>query len=99
MSKFNPISSMQIVTNCPLCDSKYDKKDVKLIDSKDGVATVYLNCPKCRSSMVMVIMTSSIGITSISMVSDFTEDDFEKIDESCIEYDDVLEMHKFLKNK
>ncbi|MCK5084425.1 MAG: hypothetical protein KAQ64_02120 [Candidatus Pacebacteria bacterium] len=99
MSKFNPISSMQIVTKCPLCDFKYDKNNIELIDSKDGIVTLYLNCQKCKGSMMMVIMTGAMGITSISMISDLVEDDLDKIKGSYVEYDDVLEMHKFLKNK
>lgn len=99
MPKFNPISSMQIVTKCPMCDFKYDKKDIKSVDSKEGIVTLYLNCKKCKSSMMMMIMAGVMGITSISMISDFTEDDLDKMEGSCVEYDDVLEMHKFLKNK
>lgn len=99
MSKFNPISNMQIVTKCPMCDFKYDKNNIKVVDSKDGVVTLYMNCQKCKSSVMMLVMTGAMGITSISMISDFIEDDIDKIGRSCIGYDDVLEMHKFLENK
>jgi transcription elongation factor Elf1 len=99
MAKPNPISNVQIATKCPMCDLNFNKEDVKTIDKKEGATTFFLNCSKCKSSVMMVIMTSALGITSISIVSDLAENDINKIKASCVEYDDVLEMHKFLKNK
>jgi hypothetical protein len=99
MAKSNPVSNVQIATKCPMCDFKFSKEDIKTIDSKEGAATFFLNCSKCKSSVMIVIMTSALGITSISMVSDLAEKDLGKIKTACVEYDDVLEMHKFLKNK
>lgn len=99
MAKFNPISNVQIAAKCPMCDSKFSKEDIKTIDSKEGAATFFLNCSKCKSSVMMVIMASALGITAISMVSDLAKKDLGKTETDRVEYDDVLEMHKFLKNK
>jgi len=99
MSKSNQTAGMQIVTKCPMCDFKYEKDDIKVMDGKEGMTTLYLGCKRCKSSVMMVIMTGALGITSVSMMSDIIEDDLKKIEGSCVEYDDVLEMHKFLKNK
>lgn len=82
-----------------MCDFKYEKEDIKIIDKKDGLITLYLQCRQCKSSLMMVIMTGAFGITSISTMTDVMEDDLEKVRDSCVDYDDVLEMHKFLKNK
>ncbi|MDF1498424.1 MAG: hypothetical protein P1P85_03695 [Patescibacteria group bacterium] len=97
MSKLDPMASMQVVTKCPMCDFKYDKSNIKVVDNKDGMITLYLNCPKCKGSVMMVIMAGSFGITSVSMISDIIEDDLNNIEGNQIEYDDVLEMHKFFK--
>ena len=99
MKKSNPIANLQIVTNCPMCDAKYDKENVKTVNKKDGMITLYLNCQRCGSSMMMAIMTGALGITSVSMMTDFTEDDLRRMESGYIEYDDVLEMHKFLEGK
>ncbi len=99
MAKSNPVSNVQIATKCPMCDFKFSKDDIKTIDSKEGAATFFLNCSKCKSSVMMVIVASALGITSISMVSDLAEKDLGKIEKDCVKYDDVLEMHKFLENK
>lgn len=90
--------NLQIMTKCPMCDFKFEKESIKIIDKKDGFITLYLNCKRCKSSLMMVIITGALGITSISMMTDIAEDDFEKINGNSISYDDVLEMHKFLEN-
>ena len=96
MEKSNSIASLQIITNCPMCEFKYEKENVKMIDKKDGTITVHLDCQKCKSSMMMVIMTGILGITSVSMMTDITKDDLKKIKGDHIKHDDVLEMHQFL---
>jgi hypothetical protein len=44
-------------------------------------------------------MAGPMGVTSISIPTDITEEDLDKMDGRCaISCDDVLEMYKFLKN-
>ena len=100
MSKSNPFTGLKIITNCPMCDFKYDgEKNIKTIDRKDGMVTFYLSCSQCKSSVIVAVMTEAFGITSISIMTDIVENDIRKIDGSFIKCDDVLEMHKFLENK
>ena len=99
MGKSSSMASLQIITNCPMCDFKYDKKNIKMVDKKNGVITIHLNCWKCKSSMMMVIMTGALGITSVSMMTDITENDLKNMENNYVEYDDVLEMHKFLESR
>jgi len=88
-----------MVTKCPLCDFKYEKDSIKIIDKKDGAITIHLNCRRCKSSIMMVIIAGGMGITSVSAMTDIMENDFEKISNKRIEYDDVLEMHKFFQSR
>ena len=100
MSKSNPSANLQMVTNCPMCDFKYDgKKNIKIIDKKDGMVTFHLNCDQCKSSLIVAVMIEAFGATSVSVMTDIVEDDVKKIDNEFIKYDDVLEVHKFLENK
>jgi len=93
------MANLQIMTRCQMCNSKYKSSDAKVIDKKDGAITLYLNCKKCKTSIIMIIMANILGITSISAITDIAEDDFGSISANYIEYDDVLEVHKFLENK
>lgn len=99
MPKSNPIANLQVITKCPMCDFKYDRNDIKVVDKKQETVSLYLNCKQCKSSITMVILAGMLGVTSISVMTDAVEDDLKKIGNSYINYDDVLEIHKFLKNK
>lgn len=81
-----------------MCNLKYDKNDIKIVNKKESAITLYMNCKKCKSSIVMLILTNALGITSISMVTDMEEDEVVKTRNGQIGYDDVLEIHKFFKN-
>ncbi len=99
MSKFNSMPNLQIMTKCPMCSSSYGKDDIKIINKNDGSLSIHLNCSHCKSSVVMLLMVSPNGVASISVPTDITEEDFDKIrDNNVISYDDVLEMYKFLKD-
>ena len=99
MSKSNPVPNLQIMTKCPMCSASYKKDDIKVINKNDGSLSIYLSCSHCKSSVVMLLMAGPMGVTSISIPTDITEEDFEKISSSnAISCDDVLEMYKFLKN-
>lgn len=87
------------MTKCPMCNASYQKNDVKVITKNDGTVSIYMNCGRCKSSVVMLLVASPSGITSISIPTDITEDDFDKIKkDDSIGCDDVLEMYKFLKD-
>lgn len=99
MSKSNPIPNLQIMTKCPMCSASYKQDDIKVINKSDGSLSIYLSCSHCKSSVMMLLMISPTGVASISIPTDITEEDFDKIGSSNpISYNDVLEMYKFLKS-
>jgi len=98
MSKSNSVPNLQIMTKCPMCSASYKKDDIKVINKDDGSLSIYLSCSHCKSSVVMLLMVGPMGVTSISIPTDITEEDFEKISSAAISCDDVLEMYKFLKD-
>jgi hypothetical protein len=99
MSKSNPIANLQMVPKCPMCDFKYEKDDIKMVDKKDGLINLHLSCRRCKSSVVMIVITGALGVTSISMITDATERDLGRMKGNSVRYDDVLEMHRFFQSK
>lgn len=99
MSKSNSTPNLQIMTKCPMCSASYGKDDVKVINKNDGNLSVHLNCSHCKSSVVMLLIIGPAGVATISIPTDITEEDFDKLRQNdIIGYDDVLEMYKFLKD-
>jgi len=99
MSKSNPVPNLQISTKCPMCSASYKQDDIKVINKDDGSLSIHLSCSHCKSSVVMLLMAGPMGVTTISIPTDITEEDFEKMrTDRAISCDDVLEMYKFLKD-
>jgi hypothetical protein len=83
-----------------MCSASYEKNDIKIVNKNDGNLSVYLSCRQCKSSVVMLLIIGPAGVASISIPTDMTEEDFDKIQNSdaIISCDDVLEMYKFLRD-
>jgi transcription elongation factor Elf1 len=97
MAKIYSLSDWQNFINCPLCGQNYDSKKIKVVERKDGLMIFYLVCPRCKSSVMTMVSASSLGVTSVSMLTDITEEDMERFkNKEPISADDVLELHMFL---
>lgn len=85
------------IFTCPFCHQKHNATEVKILAKKEEILTLYLNCRHCHSSTMMMVSSNILGMTSISILTDMSEQDldfFEKKD--TISANDVIEMHEFL---
>lgn len=99
MPKSNQTPNLQIMTKCPMCGASHKQEDIKIINKNDGSLSIYMNCSQCKSSTMMLLMANPAGFASISIPTDITEEDFDKVtDSDAVSYDDVLEMYKFLRD-
>jgi len=88
---------LKFINNCPLCGHKYDTSYFKVIDKKDGIMTLYLDCPFCQSSVMIALTINAMGMTSVSMITDVTEKEIDSLrGKRAISADEVLEFHSFL---
>jgi len=99
MGKRQSIDS-RFLGRCPICDRKFSSRRALLLDKYEGMQTVYIECRKCGSSVVLGVARNIPGIvTTIGMLTDMTREDIERISNmKPITADDVLEMHKCLEN-
>lgn len=99
MSKSNPTPNLQIMTKCPMCGASYKQEDIRVINKNDGSLSIHMSCSQCKSSTMMLLMLNPAGFASISIPTDITEEDFDKVTNcEAVGYDDVLEMYKFLRD-
>lgn len=87
--------------NCPVCSKKFDGKDVTPIEEEGSIDTLYVECGKCSSSVVLGIMKNVPGlVTTVGMLTDMKLKDIERMaDSRPITSDDVLEVHKYLERE
>ena len=99
MSRQKNIDS-RFLGNCPVCDKKFNSSGVLLLDKFEGMQTVYIECRKCYSSVVLGVARNIPGVvTTIGMLTDMTREDITRLGGmKPISADDVLAIHKCLEN-
>jgi transcription elongation factor Elf1 len=89
---------IKIISYCPLCNRHYNLLSAKIIAQKDEAHLIYLQCKNCGASIMALIITSSLGISSVGLVTDLTSEDiirFKKIEET-IQADELINFHRAL---
>jgi len=84
--------------NCPICSNKFNGSYASQIEKVDSVQTIYVECKKCGSSVVLGVVKNMPGlVTTIGMLTDMKQEDIKRIRNlPPITPDDVLEIHKHL---
>ena len=89
--------SLKVVSQCPLCQSRQNDMEARVLGQDGEARLLYLNCHKCGNSLLALVLVSHGGVSSIGMVTDLTYDDvrrFHQVEQVCA--DDVLEIHQAL---
>ena len=94
------VPDYKFLGNCPICNKKFSASRASEIDKIDAVYTLYVECQKCGSSVVLGVMKDMPGVvTTIGMLTDMKREDVDRIGSlPPITHDDVLKIHKYFKN-
>ena len=86
------------VVACPLCRTKYDPLEARIITADDGVELVHVECQRCRGAIVATITGEAEGATSmIGIVTDLSSRDLFRLRaREPITADDVLSSYTLL---
>ena len=61
---------------------------------------VYVTCGECESSIIAIVAMSGLGIVSLGLVTDMTEEDTKKMmEEQEISGNDMLNLYELFKTK
>ena len=91
------LDNIKVVSNCPVCNTKYYSADAKILEERENGHLVHIQCKKCKSNVIALILASGVGISSVSLVTDLTSDDVLKFkDQNPISFDTVIELHNAL---
>lgn len=96
---FNHLASdgMKLISSCPVCSQPFNPIEAKVIEEKDTLHLLHVQCKSCGSSMVSVIFSDGFGVSSMGLVTDLTAEDVAGFkDAPAICADDVMEMHRLL---
>lgn len=89
--------AMKFVGRCPICNAEYPVESAKLFARKDSANMVHINCSKCGSAVMFMIMVIGHGLSSVGMVTDLSFEDAKRLygadeitlDEALAAYSDI----------
>lgn len=100
MEKFYPNLDLKFLANCPICNCRYNSDEIKILDKKEGIVTLYFVCAQCKSAIVSAVSSGALGITAVSIVTDLGAAETDKIKNTeAISANDVLNIYNFFKRQ
>lgn len=97
-SPFYLNANLDLRIHCVVCKSEYGLPQSRVLEKRDGIASLYLTCPKCLSSLLVTVAFGSAGgILVAAMLTDLKLEDIKKFKRvNPISVDDVIEIHRGL---
>lgn len=88
---------MRLISACPVCNQAYDPVAAQVIEEKDTLHLLHIQCKSCGGNVVSVVFSDGFGVSSMGLVTDLTAEDVVGFkDAPPIVVDDVMEMHRLL---
>ena len=90
-------NNQHFVSRCPFCSAEYDLDGAKVIGEEDDSTMVYVTCSECESSIIAIVAMSGLGIVSLGLVTDMTEEDTKRLlDDKEVSSDELLSLYELL---
>jgi len=92
-----PSESLRLISYCPICNTHYNPLTAQILEERDDAHLIHIECRKCGSSIVGLVLTGGLGVSSVSLVTDLTGAEVLRFRRSeGIDSDDVLAAHEAL---
>jgi len=98
-SPYLPNEGLRLISYCPLCNTHYNPLSAKVLEERDDAHLIHIECRKCGSLIVALVLTGGLGISSVGLVTDLTSDDVLRFkDSDGITPNDVIELHEVMQS-
>lgn len=89
-----PSESLRLISYCPICNTHYNPMSAQVLEEREDAHLIFVECRKCGSSIVALVLMVGIGISSVGLVTDLTSEEVLKFRRrDGIRTDDVLAVH------
>lgn len=90
-------NNQHFLCRCPFCSAEYDLDGAKVIGEEEDSTMVYVTCSDCESSIIAIVAMSGLGIVSLGLVTDMTEEDTKRfVDTNGVTSDELLGLYELL---
>lgn len=99
-SKSNSLyEGLKLMRRCPLCKKDYDLNSVCILRELSDTHLVHITCQECLGAVLVVVIVSALGMSSVGVVTDLGAEDARKIqNKDAFSEDDVLGFYNFLES-
>ena len=95
-----PQEDLRLISYCPLCHTHFNPREAKVLDERGDSHLLHIECRCCRSSIVVLVLASELGISSVGLITDLKSDEVIKFkDLPEVSSDDVLDIYNELNQK
>ena len=85
---------LRVISTCPICNARYRSGELRILEERSDAQLVFVQCRKCRASVLAVVLANQLGVSSVGLVTDLTGEDVLKFRrQSVVSADDVLDLH------
>ncbi len=90
-------NNQHFVSRCPFCSAEYDLDGAKVIGEEEESTMVYVTCSECESSIIAIVAMSGLGIVSLGLVTDMTEEDTKRfVNAQGVTSNELLSIYELL---
>ncbi|MBI3120102.1 MAG: hypothetical protein HYZ08_00640 [Candidatus Kerfeldbacteria bacterium] len=90
-----PQESLRLISNCPLCNTAYNPNSARILEERDDAHLLHIQCRRCESSIVALIVMGGVGVSSIGLITDLSSDDVLQFKQGRpVSVDDVLDLYR-----
>lgn len=91
---------VKLISYCPLCETSYNPQEARVLGEKDDSHLLHIQCGNCSNAIIALVLISSVGVSSVGLVTDLSYDDVLRFKNAgAISTDDVIEVHNALQNE
>ncbi len=71
-----------------------------MVEENDEAHLIHIECRNCGSSIVALVLTGTMGISSVGLVTDLTSEDVQRFKGGNeVTVDDVIDLHQILQGE
>jgi hypothetical protein len=85
---------LKLVSFCPVCDTRYNSMEARLLGEQEQTRLLHVQCRKCRHSIIALVLVNQVGASSVGLLTDLSyEDVLVAKSQRAVSVDDVIAVH------
>lgn len=91
---------VKLISYCPLCETSYNPREARVLGEKEDSHLLHIQCGRCSNAIIALVLISSVGVSSVGLVTDLAYDEVNRFKEAKpVSTDDVIEAHHLLQDE